>query len=138
MATCKMYAVEDFALMLSKLDTNADMIAKKAIYEGAGILADEINKNLKRVLSDDATGEMAKSFGIAPIKNNYEGWDTKLGFEGYDSKGTPNQLKARVLESGKHNQPKRPFVRPSINKKKKEVVQVMDETINEEIKKLDK
>lgn len=137
MARFAFKAGEEYAIKLSKLATNTDEIAKKAIYEGVKIVADEIKKNLEGVLSEEATGELVDSFGVTPItKDNNGNWNAKVGFDGYDSQGVPNQLKARVLESGSSRQKKRPFVRPAVNKTRKQVVKKMEEVIDEEIKKL--
>ena len=138
MARFSFKAGEDYAIKLSKLATNSEEIAKKAIYEGVTIVADEIKKNLQGVLSDEATGDLVESFGVTPIEKDDNGnWNAKVGFDGYDRDGTPNQLKARVIESGKSGQPKKPFVRPAINKTRKQVVKKMEEVIDDEIKKLD-
>lgn len=136
MARLAFKASDDFAIALDRLATDCDSVAEQAIYEGAKIVADEIHKNLKVILSDEATGELERSFGITPIKKDVHGWNVKIGFDGYDKNKVPNQLKARALESGKHDQVKRPFVRPAINKKRKAVIKKMDETIKEEIKKM--
>lgn len=137
MARFAFKAGEEYAIKLSKLATNTDEIAKKAIYEGVKIVADEIKKNLEGVLSEEATGELVDSFGVTPItKDNNGNWNAKVGFDGYDSQGVPNQLKARVLESGSSRQKKRPFVRPAVNKTRKQVVKKMEEVIDKEIKKL--
>ena len=123
---------EDYALKLSKLGTASEEIAKKAIYEGAKIVADEIKARTPR-----DSGDLADSLGITPISRDNDGnWTAKVGFDGYDSRGVPNQLKARVIESGKSGQQKKPFVRPAVNKTRKQVVKKMEEVIDEEIKKL--
>lgn len=135
-----MYAGEEFALALSHLATQSDEIAKKAIFEGAHIIADKIKSNLEGVLSKEATGELVASFGVTPITRDKNGdWNTKIGFDGYGTDGVANQLKARVLESGTSDerQPKRPFVRPAVNATRKQVVEKMGQVIDEEIKKLD-
>ena len=138
MARFSFKAGEDYAIKLSKLATNSEEIAKKAIYEGVTIVADEIKKNLQGVLSDEATGDLVESFGVTPIEKDDNGnWNAKVGFDGYDRDGTPNQLKARVIESGKSGQPKKPFVRPAVNKTRKQVVKKMEEVIDDEIQKLD-
>ena len=130
-------AGEEYALRLSQLATDSEVIAKKAIYEGANIIADKIKSNLDGVLSPEATGELVASFGVTPIEKDSSGnFNAKIGFDGYDSKGVANQLKARVLESGSSNQQKRPFVRPAVNATKKQAVARMGEIVNEEIKKL--
>ena len=130
-------AGDEFTLALSRLATGSEEVAKKAIYEGSKVVADKIKSNLEGVLSEEATGEMLASFGITPIERDSDGnWNTKLGFDGYDSKGVPNQLKARVLESGSSQQPKKPFVRPAVNATKRTAVEKMGQVINEEIQRL--
>lgn len=137
MAKMTFKAGDDYAIKLSKLATNSDEITKKAIYEGAKIVADQVKQNLQGVLSPEATGDLVKSFGISKMDMDAKGdWTAKLGFEGYDSEGVPNLLKARVLESGRSGQKKRPFVRPAVNATKDRVNRRMEEVIDEEIKKL--
>jgi len=130
-------AGDEFALALSHLATQSDEIAKKAIFEGAKIIADKIKSNLEGVLSQEATGELVASFGVTPIEKDASGnWNAKIGFDGYDTDGVANQLKARVLESGSSKQRKKPFVRPAVNATKKQVVEKMGQVIDEEIQKL--
>jgi len=137
MARVTMYAGEDYALRLSKMATDSEEIAKKAIYEGSKIVADKIKSNLEGVLSPEATGDLLESFGVTPITKNKDGdWNAKIGFDGYDKKGVANQLKARVIESGTSTRTKKPFVRPAVNSTKKRVIQKMGEVIDEELKKI--
>ena len=80
---------------------------------------------------------MLASFGVTPIDRDADGnFNAKMGFDGYDSKGVPNQLKARVIESGSSKQQKKPFVRSAVNATKKQAVTRMGEIIDQEIKKL--
>lgn len=137
MATITFKKGDDYALKLSKLAAGSDEIAKKAIYEAAGIVADKIVSNAYKVMSDHGPSEMMQSFGIAPIKQDDNGnWNTKIGFDGYDSRGVPNQLKARVLESGSSRQKKRPFVRPAVNATRKQALEAMKKVIDKETKKV--
>ena len=136
MARMTFKAGDDYALKLSKLATGSDEIAKKAIYAAAEIVADKIKSNLEGVLSEEATGELVASFGITKIDVDANSdWNAKIGFDGYDSAGVPNQLKARVLESGSSRQPKRPFVKPAINATKAAAQAAMAKVIDEEIEK---
>jgi len=138
MAKMTFMAGEDYALKLSRLATGSDEIAKKAIYKGVDVIANEIKSNLNKILSSEATGDLIASFGVTPIEKDSSGnWNAKIGFDGYDSNGVPNQLKARVLESGSSKQKKRPFVRPAMNATKSQVIDKMNKVIEEEIKKLD-
>lgn len=129
---------EDFMRRLEQMGDRSEAMIKEAIYEGAHILTDEIRANLEKNLSgsDESTGALAGSLGITKIKKDDSGvWNAKIGFDGYDEKGVPNQLKARLMESGSSTIQKRPFVRPAVNAKRKEVKAAMERVINEEIKK---
>lgn len=160
MARITFLAGEDFALKLSKFASRSDAIAKRAIYEGANIIADKIRDNLEalpevefRRLTDgekfsgvpmSQKEDLAASFGVTPIKKDKdENWCAKIGFDGYGRfptksypQGIPNQLLARAVESGSSVRNKTPFVRPAVNATKRSVINKMNEVINEEIKKL--
>lgn len=128
---------EELELKLSQLGRASGKIAEKALKAGAKPLADEIRKNLQRNLqgSKYSTGDLEKSFGVSPVRQNQDGdYDLKIGFKGYDRKGASNQLKARAMESGTTKQVKRPFVRPAVNAKKNEVIKEMEKAVDNEIK----
>lgn len=153
-------AGNDFAIALERLNAEAESIAKSAIYEGAKVVADAMNKAIDNIPEDKfrflKSGEkissvtesekkdLKESFGITPISpDSWDGWNAKIGFDGYGStptkkypKGVPNQLVARAIESGSSVRTKYPFVRNTVNRTKKEAVEAMDKTVDEEIKKL--
>ena len=131
------FNMNDFAHKLYKVRYESDDIARKAVREGAGVVADEIRKRLEQTISDEATGDLLDSLGITPVDVDMRGvYNAKVGFDGYDSKGVPNQLKARVLESGSSKQKKRPFIRPAINATRQKVYFTMSRVVDEEIKKI--
>jgi len=137
MARMAFKAGDDYALKLSRLSAGSDEIAKKAIYAAANIVADKIKDNLQGILSSEATGDLVASFGVTPITQDDDGnWNAKIGFDGYDANGTPNQIKARAIESGTSKQHKHPFVRPAVNATKKKAQAAMAEVIDEEIRKI--
>ena len=137
MARLTFKAGDEFALAISRLATNSEEVAKKAIYAGSNIIADKIKSNLEGVLSPEATGELVASFGVTPITQDEQGnFNCKIGFDGYGSDGVANQLKARVMESGSSQQQKRPFVRPAVNATKKSAVARMGEVVDQEIRRL--
>lgn len=139
MARMTFKAGEEYALKLSALASGSEQAAKKAVYQAAGIVADKIRANLEANLagSDQSTGALADSLGITPVTMDRDGvWNAKIGFDGYDAKGVPNQLKARVMESGTSKIRKRPFVRPAVNATKKAAVEAMQRVIDEETEKI--
>ena len=162
MAKMTIKGVDEYALKLSRMGDSVDQIGGKAIYAAAGIVADAIKVNLyalptvtdqdnikayknksKSGLTQRQKAGLLQSFGISPAAND-DGWiNVKLGFDGYNAvrtkkykKGQPNQLIARVVESGSSYMDKTPFIRPAVNATRKVAQQKMNEIIEEEYKKL--
>jgi HK97 gp10 family phage protein len=145
---------DEYALRLSRLAAGSDEIAKKAIYKAADMVTDEIRAGLEGNLRDpeyvgkkgnalfknmysEPTGDLAASLGIAKIQTDKNGdINTKIGFDGYDVNGVPNQLKARAMESGTSVLKKRPFVRPAVNATKGKALDTMRRVIDEELEKI--
>jgi len=156
LAKVKVLAGEDIANVIFELNEKSVEIAKKVVYAGAEPVADEIRRSLEKNINDssyvgnkkgngekrkreNSKGDLLDSLGIAKPTISANGDITsKVGFDGYDSKGVANKLKARVMESGTSTLKKRPFVRPSVNKAKGRSVEVMQLKYQEEIKKIKK
>ena len=123
--------------VMSKLDTlarsKAEEIIEEAVEDGAGIVADKVRGNLNRVLSGTSTGALQGSLGITPVDNRDGFINAKVGFDGRDSKGTPNALKASVLEYGSRRQPPRPYMKPAQTATRSTVKAKMKETIERKI-----
>lgn len=137
MAKMTIKGTDELELQLSKLGTMSTKIAKDVVMAGAQPVADEIRKGLQANLqgSKYSKGDLLDSLGIAPPDVDSQGnVNTKIGFDGYDSEGVANQLKARVMESGTSKIKKRPFVRPAVNKSKKRALEAMQKKFDEEIK----
>ena len=133
------YGFTELEKQLSSLSRGSIEIGKKAVRKGAGILADQVRANLRKNLagSEYSTGDLEESLGVTPAGVDRNGViNAKVGFDGYDRKGVPNQLKARAMESGTSRQRKRPFIRPAVNKAKQKVEKAMEQTIDEEISKI--
>ena len=136
MAKMTIKGTDELELQLSKLGTMSTKIAKDVVMAGAQPVADEIRKGLQANLqgSKYSKGDLLGSLGITPPGVDSQGnVNVKIGFDGYDSKGVSNQLKARVMESGTSKIKKRPFVRPAVNKSKKRALEAMQKKFDEEI-----
>ena len=144
----KTYGFDEYIESLNRIGSDSVGIVTKAVHNGAGILADEIRKNLESNLqgSETSTGDLEESLGIAPVRVDADGViNTRIGFDGYDREGVPNVIKARVMESGRKlramesgtsKTPKRPFIRPAIKAAENRIIHEMDETIRDEIDKI--
>lgn len=137
MAKMTIRGTDELELKLSQLGKMSTQIAKDVVMAGAKPVADEIRKGLQANLqgSKYSKGDLLDSLGIAPpdVDNNGN-VNTKIGFDGYDSNGVANQLKARVMESGTSKIKKRPFVRPAVNRSKNKSLEEMQKKYDEEIK----
>ena len=152
MAKMTIKGMDDYARKLSQLGQASVAISRKAVYAGASVVADEVKKRLENnikdttyvgkkpgggVKSDKSTGDLVESLGVAPIGVDGRGnTNTKIGFDGYDSNGVPNALKARAMESGTSTLRKRPFVRPAVNAVKGKAQEKMGAVVDEEIAKI--
>lgn len=159
MAKITFPGLNDYELMISRLSKNAEGIAGRAIYTGAGIVADEIKSGIQSlpIVRGYGTAEnplpggvtqpqkqgLLDGLGIAPLQNDGGYLNVKIGFDGYNRtktekyhRGQPNQLVARGVESGASWKQKHPFVRPAVNRSRKRAEAAMAEALDEEIKKI--
>lgn len=159
MAWIKFKGMDEYMRELQKLGKNTDEILGAGVYAMAGVIADEARKNMEALpaipdeinmklhafsdrseLTEKQKAGLLESFGVSPMESNNGYRNVKLGFDGYNDvktkkypKGQPNALIARTLESGSTYMKKRPFIRPAINKKKKEAMEKCKTTIDEKI-----
>lgn len=159
MAKITFPGLNDYELMISRLSKNAADIAGRAIYTGAGIVADEIKAGIQAlpIVSGYGTAEkplpggvtkaqkdgLLDGLGIAPLQDDGGYLNVKIGFDGYNRtktekypRGQPNQLVARGVESGTSWKQKHPFVRPAINRSRKRAEAAMAEALDKEIEKI--
>ena len=146
MATIKMKTSDDYLAKLAVLESNADEVIKKAIHDGAGVVADGIKTKIPTIpdVHRYILNDLEKSFGITPISKDREGdWNAKIGFDGYGShptkkypKGLPNQMMARAIESGTSFRKKHPFVRTTVTRMRKPCLEAMKNRIDIETEKV--
>jgi hypothetical protein len=115
----------------------SDEDANKILSGAADIALPVMRDNLNRVLSDDATGELAGALGITPVRLGNTGTYTiKVGFR-ENGRGTmTNFAKAVNLEYGNsRGQPPRPWFKKSVNKTRKPITEFV---LNSVLKKVQK
>lgn len=161
MAKITFPGLNDYELMISRLSKGVDDIAGKAIYAGAGIVADAIKENIKAlpIVRGYGTTEnplpggvtapqkagLIDGLGISPMQDDGGYLNVKIGFDGYNAtktekypQGQPNQLVARGVESGTSWKQKKPFIRPAINASKSRAEAEMARILDQEIEKITK
>ena len=155
MATWKFEGLDKYIEYLRKLDAESDDMIRKAVYNGAGVVADQVRHSINGIRVDDShdkikTGPtsqqkagLASGFGISRMKNDDGYVNVHLGFAGRNGRkpkkraqAEANITVARNVESGTPWMTKQPFMRKAVNAAKKQCEQVMADTLDEEIKKL--
>ena len=149
--------------MLAKLGLNTEKIIGKAVYAGAGVIADAVRQSVNSlpiVSSKESFGTPSKpisgvttsqkkglldGLGISKMRTENGYYHVKVGFNGYNRtktkkypSGQPNILIARSVENGTSFRVKQPFVSPAVRRAKKTAEQKMKEVLDEEINRLEK
>lgn len=138
--------------LLTKLEEDAPKIAAKALYEGAGIMADEIKKGAESIrtapfkyaregtrLPSPEEKEIVMQAGVGIAKFNKEGAevDTSVGYRnaGYadlNGKQKPIPVIVNAINSGTSFMTKQPFVRKAASSGGKKAMEAMKTAIEAE------
>lgn len=147
---------------IAKLGKNQKDIIKRAVYDGAKVIADSVAANVAALpaVTDAAALKayrsrepsaisvtqkqgLIESLGLSTMRDDSGYINTKLGFDGYNAVktrkypgGQPNALIARAAESGSVALIKTPFIRPGIKAAKKAAEKAMEKTLDKEIEKI--
>lgn len=131
----KVEGLDEYIRQLSDLGANVNSVIKQAIYPAVGMVAEAI----KRETPVD-TGNLRRSVTIEKMDVSEEGLvSADVTFSGTDDKGVANKLKARVLESGRSDQPGRapnPFIKRAVSHVRKAVEIEIERVFTEEINKI--
>lgn len=131
MAKIEFDGFEEYRKQLLKLGTSIEGVIKYAVYDAAGMVADAIKAN-----TPVESGALQNSIGLTGFRNEDGYIYTKVVFDGYDGRGVPNALKARVLESGSSKRKKHPFIRPALNRVKSAAEYSIEMKLDEKMKEL--
>ena len=137
MAKMTLKLPDDLADRLSTLQKCSDSLVEKALEEGGKVVLKQAQSNLNSVVSKGtkytprATGELARSLGLSPVKESGAGRDIKVGFSEPHSGGVSNAMLATVLEYGKHGQAAKPFMTPAKRSAQKPCIEAMRKVFGE-------
>lgn len=137
MARFEINGLDDVIKQIEKAGKRVVPICKMSVYEGAGIVADAVREELQKALSGESTGDLEASLGIQEIQDTGSRVETAVGFAGYDRKGVPNPLKARVINSGRSDtaHKKTRFISKAIRRASVPASAKMSEVAREELTK---
>ena len=141
--------LDDMAFMLNRLTDKSETVIKRAIYDGAGIMADAVRGNIGSIRTGGPSDwerrrREAQKAGLQEgltsfmIKNNGYKIEGGVGFDGYNSLGQANRMMARVFNSGTSFSSKQPFFDRAIRSSRNAARQAVISGIESEINKLTK
>ena len=134
MAKFKFTGIEEYTESLEKIGGKAAVgVLKYAVYPGAAVVANAIRAELE-ANHGNGSGDLAGSLSLANMRNDDGYVNTKITFAGYDSKGTPNALKAAALESGtSRGQSATHFISKTVKNVQERAVKEMSKALDEKI-----
>lgn len=140
---------------LSQLEDKAPAVAAMALYDGAGIMANEVRKSAEAIKTGPGSGRndaryatpeekeivLKAAAGIAKFRKNGTEVDTSVGFRnaGYtqlNGKTVPIPLIVNSINSGTSFMHKQPFIRKASNSGAKKAIKKMQETVETEWQKI--
>lgn len=157
MAKFEFKGIEEYVAKLNELQRDSEDTVKRALYAGAGVVADSIKPRLSGIPTRDpdkfykdskAPGptpqekaDLIANFGIARMKTEGTKITTKVGINGgYSShktknfpQGVPLMLIARSIESGTSWMQKHPVFRQASNSAKAAAEAAMKRALEEAI-----
>lgn len=147
---------DEYMAKLNELQANTTSLIKRAVYDGAAVVANEVrssiealpttdrnptkkSKELLGVLDYEKDG-LLEGLGLSGMKNDDGFIYTHVGFEGYNRlkskkypKGHPNSMIARSIESGSSVRAKHPFMRKALQNAKAKAINAMAARLDEDI-----
>lgn len=156
MAKIEFSGLDEYMQQLSTLGKSSQGLCKRALYDGAAVVADavraeiealpvtEVNEEPQGILEYERDG-LLEGLGIAKMKEDDGRVSTRVDFDGYNRlkskaypNGHPNSMVARAINSGTSARRKNPFMQRAIKKAREKAQQAMaarmDADINEIMK----
>lgn len=136
MAKFTMKGLDEYVSALVALGRVSNGMIKRAVYDGAGVVADEVRAGIDSLPEREGITKegLREGLGLSQMKDEDGYINTALGFAGYNARGVPNILMARIMESGTSKVKKHPFIRPALARVKDRAVAAMTASIDKDIK----
>lgn len=145
--------LEKYTAQLQELQLKTrDELIGKAVFEGAGIVADAIRAGINALPESPSSRHgltakqkqgLANGLGISRMKDEGGFVNVKIGFNGYNGhvskkfpKGQPNAMIARSAEKGTSYAPAQRFVAPAVNRTKDAAEHAMQDVVESGIEKI--
>ena len=154
--TVNVDGLEELNNTLTQLGDKAQSVAAKGLYEGAGIMAESVNRAAETIVTakftkkkkhrfpspeEKAIVTQAGALGIAKFDKSDGDVQTSVGYGGrgyamLGGKKKPIPLIAYSIDSGTSFMPKQPFIRRGANAGKQKAMDKIEDVILEEFEKI--
>lgn len=148
-------AITDYLQTINRLGGDVEEVAKKAVYEGTKVMADQVRANIQALPTDEHWGTsenplhgvkaiqkqgLLDGFGVAEMRNDGGLINTMIGFDksGYNKLGQPNLMVARATQSGTSFSDKIPFFDNAVRATRSAARAKMVEVAEQELEKITK
>lgn len=139
--------MDEYLKVLDKLNVDAELLIKRSVYKGAGVVAGIFESAIDAIpstlVSDVQRQGLHDGLGLAKMRNDNGYINTKIGFAGYNddprqwqSSWKANSFVARRVCAGTVHQPAYDFVRKAVNTAKGPAEQAMKDQFDLEISKI--
>lgn len=161
MAAIVVTGFTEYLDLLDLTERQVKTMCGRAIYPGAKVVANECKKQLQELRTHDELFRITEkygalregptkrqkkflieSMGIADMRRNGDGWDVKLGFDGYNDivskrwpKGQPNAMIARSVNKGTSFMRAQPFMDKTIRASEKICIVAIENEFNKQLEK---
>lgn len=137
MAKIEFIGIDEYFKRLDELGKYSIGLCKRALYDGAAVIADAVRAEVNALPTSDRDGKkgedqpileyekngLQEGLGVTKMKSDNGFIYTRIDFDGYNRlkskkypNGHPNSMIARAINSGTSKRPKNPFMNRAIKK----------------------
>ena len=151
MARLDFVGIDEYLAQLKELGDKANGICKRALYDGAAVLADAVRAEVEALPTTDRNEDpqgvfeyekqgLLEGMGIAKMKDEDGRISTRVDFDGYNRmkskkypNGHPNSMIARAINSGTSKRKKNPFMSRAVKKARERANKAMSARMDSDI-----
>lgn len=151
MARIEFTGIDEYFKKLDRLGDKATGVCKRALYDGAAVLADAVRTEVEALPTTGRNGDpqqileyekqgLLEGMGIAKMRDDGGKISTRVDFDGYNRlrskaypNGHPNSMIARAINSGTSKRPKNPFMARAVKKAREKAQQAMAARMDSDI-----
>lgn len=143
--------LKEFIRKVEEAGKRPEGLVKRALYEGAGVMADAIHTAIGTIPTDESWGTrnhkkdgitlrekagLLWGLGVSRMKEENAGVSVVIGFAGENADGERNTTVMRRVESGTSVTKKRPTIRPTKNRTKAAALSAMQKQFEKDIQEM--